>query len=416
MLNVRDLSLAGNKKIRKTFLGASFALFLFLYGVIGIDTPTLFTAETAVADTNDLELTGYAFAENIGLISFNCSNTNSCGTGVGQSDYKVLYNEGAGTFSGFAWSDGIGWIKFHELSGFPFNDGYGEMIMDGNDSVHGWIRACAGTSDGLCGTMDDYEGGWDGWISLSGSNYGPSLDEENKLIGYSWGSDVVGWIDWSPFIPECEGPCGVQISEPFDFSTSAPTPVEIDFGETESVLVTITKLGGSNSELVTITASDTDGVTVTEPIGGCETDAADDSTCTVLMDISVDLDASYVKKVVNITGTSEGGLTKPYSIFVKVPQPEFVGEVSCSANRASAFVGQDVVWTAVISGGDAGDYTYSWSSPDGLLSGTEITTTVEYQTPGTKTAVVLVTDELTPAATDCDAYIQVQNEIIYEEY
>ena len=40
--------------------------------------------------------------------------------------------------------------------------------------------------------------GWDGWISLSGNGYGVSKNTStNNLTGYAWGSDVLGWIDFS---------------------------------------------------------------------------------------------------------------------------------------------------------------------------------------------------------------------------
>ena len=50
-------------------------------------------------------------------------------------------------------------------------------------------------------TTDILDNGWDGWISLSGTNYGISASSTfsttNPLSGYAWGADVVGWIDFS---------------------------------------------------------------------------------------------------------------------------------------------------------------------------------------------------------------------------
>lgn len=54
-------------------------------------------------------LTGYAWNDQIGWISFNCSNTGTCGT----SNYKAQINTSSGIFSGWAWNDIVGWISFN---------------------------------------------------------------------------------------------------------------------------------------------------------------------------------------------------------------------------------------------------------------------------------------------------------------
>ena len=52
----------------------------------------------------------------------------------------------------------------------------------------------------------DPRGGWDGWISLSGTTpvygvtgatTGTGATAVTNFSGFSWGSDVVGWVDWS---------------------------------------------------------------------------------------------------------------------------------------------------------------------------------------------------------------------------
>lgn len=60
----------------------------------------------------------------------------------------------------------------------------------------GWLKALAG------GTAES--GGWDGWISLSGASpaYGPTLTG-GAYTGYAWGSDVVGWVDFSTATGAC---------------------------------------------------------------------------------------------------------------------------------------------------------------------------------------------------------------------
>ncbi len=60
---------------------------------------------------NDINgtLSGWAWSDVVGWISFNCSNTVTCGT----SDYKVTVSSSTSEFAGWAWSDVVGWISFN---------------------------------------------------------------------------------------------------------------------------------------------------------------------------------------------------------------------------------------------------------------------------------------------------------------
>ncbi len=53
-------------------------------------------------------LSGYAWNDSIGWISFNCADPGVCAS----SDYKVTI-DADGNFSGFAWSEVAGWISFN---------------------------------------------------------------------------------------------------------------------------------------------------------------------------------------------------------------------------------------------------------------------------------------------------------------
>ncbi|MEI6479170.1 MAG: hypothetical protein WCO18_02650, partial [bacterium] len=47
-------------------------------------------------------------------------------------------------------------------------------------------------------TTDSRLDGWDGWISLSGSNYGVTYASTTGYFsGFAWGSDVLGWISFN---------------------------------------------------------------------------------------------------------------------------------------------------------------------------------------------------------------------------
>lgn len=145
-------------------------------------------------------VSGYAWSENIGWISF--SNT----TDGSAKQYGVNIDPITGNFSGYAWSDNIGWINFAPLGFAPtipdtdIANHHGGKL-EGN-MITGWARACAGTTNGDC-TGSSRIDGWDGWIKLSGtsvlSTYGVLINPTTgNFSGYAWGSDVVGWINFSP--------------------------------------------------------------------------------------------------------------------------------------------------------------------------------------------------------------------------
>ncbi|MBZ1356411.1 MAG: hypothetical protein KY054_01385, partial [Candidatus Nealsonbacteria bacterium] len=134
-------------------------------------------------------VTGWAWSENIGWISFNCTNDNSCGT----HNYGVNIDTN-GNLSGHAWSEHIGWINFNpaEPPGGPSNSA--RVNIDSGE-VSGWVRALAGGADG-----------WDGWIKLrcEGAEcnpplgYGVSINRDTGVFqNWAWGGDVVGWISFN---------------------------------------------------------------------------------------------------------------------------------------------------------------------------------------------------------------------------
>ncbi len=159
----------------------------------------------AFAGTGD-NMSGYAWSSNIGWVSMNCTNDNSCAT----ANYGVNRNDD-GTLTGYAWSSNIGWIKFGGLSGFPAGGGT-PANANVTNNIKGWVRVCGGMnnlattperpnqspSNDSC-TGSSRTDGWDGWISLSGTNpnYGVSAADGSHFSGYAWGSDVVGWIDFT---------------------------------------------------------------------------------------------------------------------------------------------------------------------------------------------------------------------------
>jgi len=95
-----------------------------------------------------------------------------------------------GNFSGYAWSESIGWINFSPSGPYPEVPNYSARYNSGSGKVTGWARTVG------------YGGGWDGWI-LFGKDAGGWANQvtiesgTGEFHGWAWGSDVVGWISFN---------------------------------------------------------------------------------------------------------------------------------------------------------------------------------------------------------------------------
>ena len=119
---------------------------------------------------------------------------NNTGVGwisVNNTNYGVSIPSSNGAVSGYAWSENIGWISFNsgDLAGCVGASG----ARREGDFLKGWARIMSIPQAGA------NAGGWLGCISLSGSNYGVQI---SKMLGvgsgshtYAW-SDELGWIDF----------------------------------------------------------------------------------------------------------------------------------------------------------------------------------------------------------------------------
>jgi hypothetical protein len=204
------------------------------------------------------DMSGYAWSSNIGWISFNCTDTNTCGI----VDYGVDIASD-GTLTGYAWSSNIGWIKFGGLSGFPTGQGTQAINAKINGSnLQGWARAIA--QDG---------NGWDGWIALSGAgpSYGVNLSGTN-FTGYAWGSSVVGWISF-----DIAGANGVKrTADPATFSLGGTEAARIQFlgpgsADSEEKAIFVSTAGGFSAPVsISITGFPTPpaSTTFTYSLGG----------------------------------------------------------------------------------------------------------------------------------------------------
>lgn len=177
-------------------------------------------------------MSGSAWSDNIGWVSFNCDDVNVCST-TNQfcavdadcpgsetcvdtrdgcaliSNYKVTIDTTTGELSGYAWSDSVGWMSFNRSDtgappGSPYNSSETYIAKKVGTKITGWGKFLSASN------------GWDGWVKFacddsecSSSDYSVYASG-NNFYGYAWGSDTVGWL---AFGSGCETDYGVNINE-----------------------------------------------------------------------------------------------------------------------------------------------------------------------------------------------------------
>ncbi len=158
------------------------ALFFSLVAAVVIGAFLL--PRTTLSQSSAAPLTGYAWSDTTGWISLNCSDLGTCATRTYGLDIGA-----DGTITGYAWSENVGWISANaaDLTGCPTSPCTARM--SGNN-MQGWWKALSAN--------DSQSGGWDGFISLSGTSpdYGPTLSN-GTFSGYAWGDTNLGWISFS---------------------------------------------------------------------------------------------------------------------------------------------------------------------------------------------------------------------------
>ncbi len=234
-------------------------LFVALFTPIFVLLSLLFSPTFIHAGTEN-NMIGWAWSDDIGWISFNCTNDNSCGT----VDYGVTENTN-GTLVGYAWSPEVGWIQFGGLSGFPTGSGTtaaNATVSGGN--LTGWAKAIS--ADG---------NGWDGWISLAGSSptYGVTLSG-NAFVGYAWAGGDVGWISFNA-ASGVSGSCGVAycggvaLSSSANLDAQAPLGTSIagngnvPYGTVANLVYTLNNISGDTCSLSKTSSGGTAFTTVT---------------------------------------------------------------------------------------------------------------------------------------------------------
>jgi hypothetical protein len=190
----------------------------------------------------------------LGWISMNGDNVG------GGSDYGVTIPSstcsGNGCkLSGYAWSEWLGYVSFNELdlAGCP-SGGNCYAYREGN-FLKGWARFMAIKQAGA------NSGGWDGWISLSGLNYGvdiTKMDGTGNNPTYAWsaswsGAAELGWIDFS----RAEVQAGIEFVPSSKMMDENSTDSSTLIRETEAYNCGTVSLSSSNG-VVTVSPISTD--------------------------------------------------------------------------------------------------------------------------------------------------------------
>lgn len=197
--------------------------FAFLFGI----------ADFAEA-THTSFLSGFAWSENIGWVSFNCKDLEPLPESGGKTcksaldvdfnpaihlyDYKVGINS-SNNATGYAWSENIGWIRFDPPPDFtsglyptnPPADTYPVKYNPEPRRLEEWARACSATANGDCASATSDS--WDGWIKTYGLNpdYQVSYNlSASEFEGWAWGGDVIGWISFNCNNDHDESVSGIQ--------------------------------------------------------------------------------------------------------------------------------------------------------------------------------------------------------------
>ena len=161
----------------------------------------------ATGSTSD-NVSGYAWSETIGWISFNCTNTGSCPS----VDYGVTVDGVTGDISGHAWSSNIRWINFDPAGPYPEVPNHSARL-EADDTVTGWAKAI--DADGV---------DWDGWIKMSDTAapaYGVTLNTvTDEFEGFAWGYDVMGWISFNCIDTAS---CALPYSVSYSLANAIPT-------------------------------------------------------------------------------------------------------------------------------------------------------------------------------------------------
>ncbi len=214
------------RKKNKQNLKSEFSLFLIMFISLFFVFFNFFT-KTAKTDTDD-NTEGYAWNSNIGWISFNCTNNDTCGT----SDYGVKIIPATMNFTGYAWSPNVGWISFQSTSTPPDSYAFNTNCDNTCDNFTNCTACYDIVSGNVWGWAKILSMGDGGWIRLHASGTptydGVSINQSNgEFEGWGWnGNDDGSGIGWISF--NCLETANCATSDYRVYATNINFPEAID--------------------------------------------------------------------------------------------------------------------------------------------------------------------------------------------
>jgi len=146
----------------------------------------VFSGAIFVHGSSTDKISGWAWSDNIGWISLNCTNT-SCAS----SNYGVTVNLTTGNFSGYAWSDNLGWINFAPSGPYPDTPNNSANYNSSTNKVTGWVQVVS-NNDWI--KLGDTNGKWKSTLNTQ-----VKINTSTKEFeGWAW-SDNLGWISFNCF-------------------------------------------------------------------------------------------------------------------------------------------------------------------------------------------------------------------------
>lgn len=159
---------------------------------------TAFFTNFSLVQAAQINLQGYAWSD--------VPQNNAVDRGAGWvkfngPGYVVNMDSSTGALSGYAWSENYGWLSFQsaDVAGCPTAP-CAPTVNLSTGAVSGWARFLAAPSSGT----------WTGWVHLNPSNGGVSYNLASaQFSGDAWGDSDIGWVEFcGAWTPDCVATAG----------------------------------------------------------------------------------------------------------------------------------------------------------------------------------------------------------------
>ena len=196
---------------------------IYTSAIVGLAVLVCFGLAAVYAGGDD-NVSGFAWSENIGWVSFNSTDCDSdgdgitdagnfaqCPVGLAVSDYGVALDLATGNFSGYAWSEYIGWIDFAPSGPYPENPQNSAHYDSVTGEVDGWAKILSLGDNGWLKLRESNPGGkltfpipfpslFPMIFNRPAFDYGVSIDAAGDFHGWAWsGGDNDSGIGWISF-------------------------------------------------------------------------------------------------------------------------------------------------------------------------------------------------------------------------